>query len=314
MKLRALLVWLLVALLATAGVVYFLLWRDAQARVRELVQQARPVMLIRHGRVLPQPLSRTIVVYDLSAEPAGEYRRLLGTPFGYRISAAELQLHPPSPAADTGTLKLSLRGLSVPVLPSRSASMEDSMSLLDQPRPTLSELGYTALDMDASLELSHDPGTRVLSWTLGAQAPGAGNLYSELRLEIDPSDALAARFDAAKLLRLRMEWRDDGLLRRHKDASAARARLSTEGYEKALQIAMQERAQAQNWTWPAATAEALAKLIVDPSALTLRMEPLNGVELRNIGLYAPGDRFALFNLSVAVGAEHAAPAKEQAHE
>lgn len=299
MKKTTLIVALL--LLIAAGIQGYRQWAVAQEQRAALVKLLRPLALLRTDGLRPYDSLGRLAHLNIQAEPTGALKQWLGTPFGYRLKARELRverlsLHPDQSLQE---LELALLDVRAPLVEAPTASTGPGASLLDAPLPQLSQLGYTELAFDARLRLRYDPTQKILRAELRAE--GADTLLFQLRTELEAEAATLAQLDwgQAKLLILEASVAERGLFQRAKEWLALQARMGVDSYEQAFITELDERAERQKWQWSNSNATALRGFLRAPLSLTVSAQPLNGVLLDNVSLYAPGDRLTLFNAQLS---------------
>lgn len=298
MKLKTLLFRALLLALVAAGVAQYLLHQRAQDEAKRVAAEFLGYGQLRYERVWAN-LWGTARVWNLSFEPTGFVQAALHTPFGYRARARELRIERLRLAED-GSPRLiegSLLGVSVPVVDARSALSPAVLQGLAL--PSLAELGYTELALNLDFSLHFLPEAELVLLKLKAQGKNLADIVLDAQIEGD-----AARFrtapDQIGLRKLRLEYTDAGLTRSLKEVMAARAKVSVPSLEQSLIAQLDRRAQAQNWKWDAATAQAVRRFIRESGQATLLLDPPGELVLRNLPLYAVGDRPPLLGFSFAV--------------
>lgn len=313
MTLRLFAIWfVLLSALSAAGGQWWLR-QQAQESFRQIAALLRPGLLLRYQKIPLWPPTFPLHYQSLSLEPAGEYQQALGLPIGYklrvrqaRIAALELE-----PDQSLRELRIELRGVEMPWLPARPALLENP-AVLGAPFPGTKALQWPQLEFDADLVLRYDQASAVLALTLNALAPGQARVHWIQQVEATPVQIAQADFISMPFISLRMEYADLGLLSRVKEALAVHQRLNLESWEQATLMRLNEISQSGHWSWDPGSAEAVGKLVRDPSYLAIRLEPLSPVLPRNVGLYAPGDWLSLFGAQISVNGVFNHPLNQEA--
>lgn len=310
MLLKRLTIGLLFLALAAAAA-YAWRWQQAQETGRAWVNQLRPFGILRSASVWPTWDSRRIEMRGVLFEPVGAWQKMLQAPIGYRVQADRLILTLPDERHPPSRYQMRAIGIQAPILPTAYPLPDALKNLLGQDPPSTADLQLTRLNFDAMLDARHDESSGTLQFTAQIFAPGLLRLYWDANLVLSRADWQEARFDRAGIDAQTLEIADLGYFTQSKEIMAARARTDVPGYEAVLIERLQQQAETGKWTWSAASSKAAHAFIQKPDYLRVTMAPLSTVALPNLGLYAPGDRFALFNLKLDVGGafNHPAPAE-----
>ncbi|HUP91513.1 MAG TPA: hypothetical protein VM074_04635 [Solimonas sp.] len=292
MTLPRLLTRALLAGLVGIGIAQYLLYQRATAGVRSLASRLRPAVLVRYDSFVPF-LWGGGRAWNLTLEPAGEIKQGLGVPFGYRLSAREMRVHEIEMAEDglPQMFDLTLLGLSVP-LPAPGGAPAPQQPALELPH--LSELGLAEVNGDLRLRFERMPDGH---WEIAADAnaPGFARLAPDFSLVPGPG-FLHGEFSDAALLRGGLRFADLGVVARVREWMALRARVSAAGLEPLLLERLDTLAREQAWKLDTASLDALRRFVRTPAEARVQVAPLHEVLLKNLALYAPGDRFALLGL------------------
>lgn len=292
---RLLIVLLLLTLAAAAG--YAWRWQQAQDTAREWANQMRPFGILRVGKVWPSWNPRRIVMRNASFEPVGAWQKLLGAPIGYRVQADQLVLTAPDESHPESNLQIRALGVTAPLLPGPEMPLL-ILEWLGHKPPSAADLQVAALSFDAVWEGRYREADTALKFNLQIHAPGLLRLHWQAEMNLPRDDWQQARFDRAGINAQTLEVADLGYFTQSKEILAARSLMDVQGYEKALIARLQEMAESGKWSWSNASYRAAQQFIEKPEYLNLSMRPLSTVALPNLGLYAPGDLFALFNLTL----------------
>lgn len=298
MKLKTLLFRALLLMLVAAGVAQYLLYQRAQDEAKRVAAQFLGYGQLRYERVWAN-LWGTARASNLSFEPTGFTQAMLHTPLGYRASARELRIERLRLNEDGGArlIEGSLLGISVPVVDARSALSPAAFAGLAL--PSLAEMGYTELALDIDFSLRFLPEAELVLLKLKARGRNLADIVLDAQIEGDGVRFRTAP-DQIGLRKLRLEYTDTGLTRSLKDVMAARSRVSVPSLEQSLIAQLDQRAKEQNWKWDAATAQAVRRFIRESGQATVLLDPPGQLVLRNLPLYAVGDRPQLLGFSFAV--------------
>ena len=156
------------------------------------------------------------------------------------------------------------------------------------PAPTLFDLGYTALRFDLEFDIQYVASSRLASLQFNAAGADIGHAVLSAQLEGTPQVFDRAP-DQIMVRKMELEFADAGLLRRFKDVSAARARLSSAAWEDAMLAHLDRRARKEGWKWDADTARSLRTVVRHSDYVRMKIDPPGDVALRNIRLYPVAD-------------------------
>lgn len=281
MRLGTLLLRLLVVLLIAAGIGQWWLLREAEYRAQRFIAQWQGYGELRYERLWVWPWG-SACVWNLSFRPTGFTQAMLGTPLDYRIEVRELRIRGLG-LADDGSLervRLQFGGLRFPVVQGGDRGPKTPIGF--------GEMGYRALQLDLALRLQLVPDAGLILAEGNAAGVDLARLHFKAEIESDPRRLRNAP-DQTGLRRLTLEYADDGLMPRYKQAVAARLRLSPAAAEQAIMGDLRMRAQRYRWRWDTDSAQALLGFVRDPSYGRVELDPPGEVILRNLRLYAVDD-------------------------
>lgn len=288
-----------VVLLALVAVVAGQWWlvRRTQDEGARWVARLVPHGELRYERLWPWPWG-TGRAWGLSFQPEGLMRMSVQTPMGLRIEARELRVDELrlDAAGRLERVRGTLRGVRVPVAEQR-APVRESTDPAQMPRPTLYDLGYAALEFDLAYDLRYIEEAELALARFDLDGAELGRAVIQVQLEGSPQTFDRAP-DQLLVRKLELEYADQGLLARLREASAARARLGLAAWETAMTEHLERRAKREQWKWDAGTALAARQLIRDPSYFRAMIDPPGDVILRNIRLYALSDWPVLLGFSL----------------
>jgi hypothetical protein len=247
-------------------------------------------------------------VWNLSFQPEGVSKLLFLVPDGFRVTAKELRIDDIG-LTDDGRLdhvRGTLVGVEIPVSPRKAGPAGPEP--IDDPLPTLSDLGYTQLALDLDFSVQYLPDENIVSMKLNGAGPGFGRFWASSQLE-GSSATFARTPDQLLVRRSTLQFADGGWLTRLKDVAAARSHLSRAAWEQAMIAGLDRRSIAAKWQWDDASAQAVRRAIRDPGYFETTIDPPGDVILRNIRLYKIGDWPALLGFTFTADGkfEHPVP-------
>lgn len=162
----------------------------------------------------------------------------------------------------------------------------------------LRRLGYTQLSGSAELHIRFVPDARAL--TISWRTRVDEFLDWDLRFELDTDRAILQRIpDSLGLRFLDLSLGDRGLLGRYRDVIATARRLSRPAAEAAVVRPFDAWAKRQDMDWSPETANALRRFLRGGAELTVHMDPLADIALRDYELYAERDWPVLLGLEAS---------------
>lgn len=299
MKLGTLLLRLLLLVLLAAGAAQWWLLRESQAAAQRFIAQWESYGQLRYERLWMQ-LWGSGRIWNLSFEPGGLTQAMLGTPFGYRVTARELVLRDVDLADDGSAERVSLHiaDLRLPVIDTYGGNPRLPIGF--------AELGYRELEWDLDLELRFVPEARLILLRGTGRGRELAKLDFSAQIEAEPAQLQRAP-DQIGLRQLRLDYEEGGLMQRYKNVAAARLQLSAAAAEQALIAQLDARAARAGWRWDAASAEAVREFIRRPGRARLVLDPPGEVILRNVPLYARKDWPQLLGFSFSLQPAGAGP-------
>ena len=228
--------------------------------------------------------------WGVSFQPDGMLRIALQTAPGLRIQARELRIHEIR-FGDNGTLERlrgSLIDVRLPVAELRAPSTTEGTEVSKIPAPTLFDLGYPELKLDMDFDVQYVAAENHALVELNLAGRDTVRAFLSAQLEGTPYVFDRAP-DQILVRKLELEVADEGLLKRFKEVSAARARLDRPSWEGAMVQHLDRRAAKEHWKWDEQTARAVRGAVRDSGYFRAVIDPPGDVALRNIRLYAVAD-------------------------
>lgn len=262
---------------------------QAEYRLRVLAARLEPLGRLDYQGLQAWPWGRgSLTGLQLRLSPIAA--RPLGLPVGerLRIERVEVLDYREQPSGTPESLNLRWTGLHWPLPGADRPELARGLA-------PLQELGLRELRVDGALEFRYLASDRSLRLDLDLRLPTLAAADLGLSLRGGP-ELFEGRFGQLELSRMRLDYRDQGLLARLRQSPTLRTGIDDLAPEHGLQSRF-DRVTA-GWNWTTGDRERLQRFLREPLALKLELDPPGQLELRNLRLYDPADLPAVLGLSV----------------
>ena len=296
MKWRTLLWRSLLVLVVLAGLAQAWLVQRVCSEMDRLTARLIPQGELRYDWLWPFPWGE-LRIWGLSFQPEGLLKLSMQTPEGFRVSVRELRIEDWRLDANRHIefVRGSLRGVHLPV-----SAIPDvpSARVLRARLPTLAELGFSALEMDAAFTAQYLGAADVAVLSIDSHSNVWGAARASLRLEGNTT-AFARSQDQLLLRKLRVDFHDHAQLQQLRRLAAQRAGLSNRVWAKALGAGLQQRARSERWDWTSGSLAAMQRAIREPRSVQITLEPPGKFPMRDLRMHKPKDWSRVLGFRVA---------------